>query len=340
MKLLRYIVIVLFSLIWIAGCNSDVLSFLYKKQIIPDDYQYGDLYRLANLPFFKEKLTPCEAPQLNFVNPTSKKVHLYLIGDSFAEEQRLNQQSFLADEYHYIHWSKVLHVNPDTNAINIVLIESVERRLREHLASPITNLVSDTATFFVSPAPLRRMAKIDQAFSSEKTEERLATVLFEYKPMLFFKELKAYFNWKFFDRVSDKVTVNSEGTALVYYLDTDSTLVTSSFHPVADQEISNMVEHLNSTQEQLLEQGFDKVFLAIIPNKTTIVMPDYGTYNHLITKVQSHPSLKVTSIDILQNFTQLGERAYLTSDSHWTCEGQNTWLEKVNRQFSDYLQSL
>lgn len=340
MKLLRYILLVVFSLIWIAGCNSDILSLLYKKQIIPDDYRYGDLYRLSNLPTFKEEQQPCPAPTNLSSKVTNKKVHLYLIGDSFAEEQRLGKHSFIADEYHYVHWSKVLHVNPDTSAVNIVLIESVERHLREHLAQPVTNLVLDTATFFAPPAVPRRMARLDQAFSSEKTEERLATILFEYSPFLAIKELKAHFNWLFFDRVNDKVTVNDEGDAIVYYLDTDSTLITSSFNPVTDQEIETMVDQLNVTQTTLLEKGFDKVFVAIIPNKTTIVMPEYGAYNQLITHFQAHPALAVEVIDILSDFQEMGRHAYLHSDSHWTCEGQNKWLSKVNERLLAFTKTL
>lgn len=338
MKLIRYVFILFFSLIWVAGCSPDLLSFLYRNQWIPDDYKFGDLYRLSNLETFKEPQQGCSPPALP-EKPGSlhKKIHLYLIGDSFAEPQRLGSDDFIADKYQYVHWNQVMHIHPDTTAVNVLVIESVERHLREHLATPVANLVRDTATFFPVPGKPRLMARVDQAFASDKTEERLTTILFEYAPALALKEMKAAFNWYFFDRVSDKVSVNAERDAIVYYLDTDSTLTTSSFNPVEDDEIALMVKNLNQTAAQWKEAGFDDVFLSVIPNKTTVLMPEYGHYNELIQRVQEHPDLQVDYIDILQDFRKMGASSYLKGDSHWTCEGQHRWLMKVNQKIINSL---
>lgn len=331
MKLIRYLLIFIFSLIWIAGCSPDILSFLYKNRWIPDDYRYGDLYRLSNLEAFKEPQKACDSPVLPKKPATLKKnVHLYVIGDSFLEPQRLGKADFIADQYQYIHWSKVMHINPDTSAINLLIIESVERHLRENLAAPISNLVADTAEFFPEPAKPRFMVRMDQAFSSEKTEERLSTILFEFSPFLALKELKAAFNWHIFDRVSDKVSVSQDKSNIVYYLDTDSTLITSSFNEVTNSEIDQLVENLNLSADQLKKMGFDEVILSVIPNKTTVLIPDYGRYNHLIQRIQEHQNLSVEYLDILQDFRSMGTTAYLQGDSHWTCEGQHRWLLKIN----------
>lgn len=338
MKIIRYILLILFSLIWIAGCSPDILSYLYKNRWIPDDYRFGDLYRLSNLDAFKEPQKACDSPLLPS-KPASvdKEIHLYVLGDSFLEPQRVSKEDFITDKYQYIHWNQVMHISLDTTAINLLVIESVERHLREHLAAPITNLVADTATFFPAPAKPRFMTRMDQAFSSEKTEERLATILFEYAPFLSIKEMKAAFNWRVFDRVNDKVAVSDDKSSIVYYLDTDSTLISSSFNPVNNEEIDLMVKNLNSSANELKLIGFDEVLFSVIPNKTTVLMPEYGSYNQLIQRVQTHPRLSVPYIDILQEFNQMGASSYLKGDSHWTCEGQHRWLLKINEKLLQHI---
>ncbi|GAB2772662.1 hypothetical protein GCM10027275_14480 [Rhabdobacter roseus] len=331
MKYLRYLFLFLFSVIWLAGCNRVIMQKLGQWRILPDEYLYGDLYRLSNLPYFKDLRSDCEAYTPPQVPPGSKKIHLYIIGDSFTEAQRVGADDFPVDRYQYVHWSDYLHLRLDTTARNILLLESVERHFRQILAQPVTSLVPDTATFVVPPpGDPRLMPKIDNAFSALQTEDRLESLLFKYSPILALKEWKAAFTYAFFRRTSDKVTISEDGQDIVYYLDTDTTLINSSFKTLLDSEVDLLVENLQVSVDLFRKMGFDQVLLSIIPNKTSVLMPTYGRYNGLIERVYAHPRLPVPYVDVLHDFRQLGQQSYLRGDSHWTCPAQYLWLDKVN----------
>ena len=328
-KIIRIIVLLFFGVIWLAGCSNEILSTLYKTEIIPDDYRYGDLYRLSNLKEFKDPHRGC--PGLP-VAISTEKIALYIIGDSFTEKQRIDSSDFAVTRYQWAHWGEILHLKLDTTFKNIILLESVERNVRPHFGTPIANIIPDTATFIAHPADTRFMHQLDAMFASDGVEDRLNTILFQFDPMLKFRELKSWINQKFFDRTDPKVTLSDDGNTLAYYEDTDSTLINSSYNYVADAEIDSLVAVINFDKIFLEGQGFDEVWFSIIPNKATILMPDYGHYNHIIDRIERHPELKVSSIDVLEDFKQIQQDAYLKGDSHWSCAGQYIWLEKVNRQ--------
>src|SRR5690606_1881531 len=130
MKALRITILVIFSGIWILSISdyNRVFPYLYKWGIIDDEYRYGDLFNLSKLPHFKEEMVKCETP-FHVSKQSDKLLHLYVLGDSFLEPQRIDSADFMADRYYFIKWDDFLHVKLDTSATNIVLIESVERHL-------------------------------------------------------------------------------------------------------------------------------------------------------------------------------------------------------------------
>ncbi|TDE16213.1 hypothetical protein [Dyadobacter psychrotolerans] len=329
MRYLRYIFLLIGAAIWIVALSPDLSS----KMTAQDSYRFGDLYRLSNLSQFKDPRAACpdyKAP----AKSTSKKVHLYLIGDSFTEKERVGQKDFAADAYTNVRWGEVLHFKPDPAEVNILLIESVERHFRDKFtAGPLTNLVADSATFVNRNFDQPFMNKLDDAFRSKSTEGRLDEILFQNDFVLALKQLKADFNYKIFNRVNKEVTRVNDDKNIVYYMDTDTdtTKLTSSFSELSNSEVDSLVIHLNKSREIALKLGFDAVVLSIIPNKVSVLMPDYGHYNSLIDKVYSHPALEIPYIDVYQDFRKMGDRAYLKGDSHWTCAGQYLWLNKANQ---------
>ncbi|MCE7039756.1 hypothetical protein [Dyadobacter sp. CY312] len=328
MKYLRYIFLALGAMVWMVGLSP----YLSRKLSRTDSYRYGDLYRLSNLSEFKDPAKRCEAYSPP-VKKTSRKIHLYVIGDSFTEEQRIGKADFLADSYTRISWNEVLHVKPDSSAINILLIESVERHFREKFSDhPIGNIIPDSASFIAAAENPGFMHTLDGIFSSKSTEGRLDEFLFQNNFILSLKELKANFNNHVFGRVNKEVVPIKGGTELVYYMDTDedTTETTSSFAEIENAEIDTLVRNLNESEKLALELGFDKVLLSIIPNKVSVLMPEYGQYNNLIERVYKHPDLSVEYLDVYTLFRQMGAAAYLKGDSHWTCQGQYLWLNKVN----------
>ena len=329
MKIIRALVLLFFGAIWVAGCSNEALFWLYKTELIPDDYRYGDLYRLSNLAEFKEPRPEC--PEFTAPKPT-RKIAFYIIGDSFTEKQRIDSSDFSVTHYYWAHWGENLHLKLDTSYTNIILLESVERNVRPHFGTPIANVIPDSATFISLPADVRFMHQLDRMFASEGIEDRLNTILFQSDPILNFKELKGWISQKFFDRTDPKVTLSGDGSTLAYYEDTDSTLLNSSYNHVPDAEIDSLVAVINFNKKFLKDMGFDEVWFSIIPNKATVLLPDYGLYNHVVERIYRHPALNVPSIGVLEDFKHLKQNAYLKGDSHWSCAGQRAWLEKVNRQ--------
>jgi hypothetical protein len=329
MKFLRYIFLILGCLVWIVGLSPSLVSEAMKRGWIEDGYQYGDLYRLSNLSDFRDPRKGCPDYTPPAHAPTGKKIHLYIIGDSFTETQRVGKKDFPVDNYTYVHWSDFLHIKIDTSEINILLIESVERHFRQKMVSQINVLVPDTATFVAKFASTKFMHQLDDVFKSGFTEDRLDATLFQNDLMLRVKEWKSDFNHTFFGRNNSGVTLVKDDQDMVYYMDTDTT-ITSSFYKLKDTEVDTIVMNLNKSTEFADSLGFEHVILSVIPNKISIVNPDFGNYNRLIERVYAHPKLSVPYIDVLSDFRKMGKTSYQNGDSHWTCEGQYLWLNKVN----------
>lgn len=333
MKFLKYIFLFLAVAIWIVSMSPKWSSQLAAA----DSYRYGDLYRLSNLSEFKDPRKECIGYRVPQHPKFSKKVHLYVIGDSFTEKERIGKKDFVADEYTYVHWSEVLHIKPDTSQTNILLLECVERHVREKFMAPIKNLVPDSATFKPKNAKLF-MTELDDAFESKKAENRIDELLFQNDFILGLKELKSDFNYKVFGRTNKEVTSINNGKDLVYYMDTDTPETTSSFSKIKNSALDSIVDNINQTEQNAVKIGFDHVLLSIIPNKVSVLAPTYDVYNHLIDRIYAHPNLHLQYVDVYEDFKKLGNKSYLKGDSHWTCEGQYLWLNKVNHKIIRILQ--
>ncbi|KAA6438653.1 hypothetical protein FEM33_18505 [Dyadobacter flavalbus] len=329
MKFLKYAFLFLGSLIWAVGLSPGLLSEAGKLNLIKDSYRFGDLYRLSNLAQFKDPRTECAAYKTP-AKAASQKIHLYIIGDSFTEKQRIGKKDFAVDAYTYVHWNEFLHLKTDPSETNILLLESVERHFREKMKDTIRNLIPDETTFVSEGTPPRFMNRLDNAFRSRSTEDRLDELLFQNDLILTLKEWKSAFNYRFFSRVNKGVTLVNNDENIVYYMDTDTPNITSSFSRINETEIDSIVQNINGSQDFARNLGFDHVILSVIPNKVSVLTTESAEYNNLINRVYAHPELKVPFIDVLTDFRKMGSSAYLKGDSHWTCEGQYLWLDKVN----------
>ncbi len=340
MKFVRFFFLFLAIALWAGGCSHSVMKWFYQTNVIADDYRYGDLYRLANLPQFKDPQTPCPdstySPSALLSKPRTTPTHLYLIGDSFTEPQRIGKRNFPVSHYHYVHWDKRSEIQLDTTKRNILLLETVERHFREHFSRPIAELavVPDT-TQRSAPEPISWRRQLFDQIKSKGIEERLETVLFSQDLFLWLKELKASINLNWFDRVPPTVGISRDKQHLFVDLDTDTTKhLNSSFAPLSDTEVNALVDNLNLTADRFKKQGFDEVYMSIIPNKASILDPNRGQYNHLIERVQQHPKLRVPFVDIYSKYARQPQQVYALGDSHWNCTGRALWLKAVNEYFS------
>lgn len=337
LETIKYITLFLAIALWAGGCSRSVMKWFYQTNVIADDYRYGDLYRLSNLPQFKDPQTSCR--ELETPSPTQSgdatNTHLYVIGDSFTEFPRIDQRDFPVSHYQYVHWDNRKEVQLDTTKRNILLLETVERHFREHFSRPIAELtvVADT-TKRTAPEPVAWKRQLFDQIQSKGIEERLETVLFSQDLFLWFKELKASINLSWFDRVPPTVGISQDRQHLFVDLDTDTTKhLNSSFALLSDKEVNVLVDSVNATAARFQKQGFDAVYLSMIPNKASILDPGQGPYNHLIERVQQHPRLRVPFADVYSVYAKQPKQVYALGDSHWNCTGRALWLTSVKELF-------
>ncbi len=326
MRFLKYTVLALVILFWAGGLSSTVGHWLYDLGLVMDDYRYGDLYRVSALPHFKTPTTPC--PSANLASDTAT-TDLYLIGDSFSEAERVSRSDFPVDHYQRIKWEFPQQAKLNPAHRNVLLIETVERHLRDHFNQPIRELsvVQDTGRTAIIPWYKRTYQDLHRA----DVEERLESLLFSQDWAFWFKELKARVTLNWFDRISTGASLSLDKQHIFLNTDTDTTKRQSSFSSLTDGQVNALVDSINATADRFKRQGFDDVYLAVVPNKVTIVEPNRAVYNHLIERVQRHPGLRVPTVDVYSQYTRASQPVYQPGDTHWTCYGRELWLSEVRR---------
>ena len=328
---LKYLLLFIAALLWVVGCVPTFRKTAFEWGLTKDSYRYGDLYRLSNLPQFKEEQLPCSnAPR--FDSPTDSTA-LYIIGDSFTEHQRVGKQDFNVGAYTRIHWNETETIQLDTSRRNILVLQTVERHFREHFAAEVRNFTFGSQQLKVSKFSLEGwMSGVYQSFEEtlKESEESLASFLFSGDIFLTLKECKASINLQWFDRHNDQVALSPNKTQLLFVWDTDSSRITSSFKHLPENELKTLIHQVNQTSDYYKSLGFDEVYLSIIPNKTSIVAPNLGSYNHLIERVQRDSLLQTPFIDVWTPYSQQSTTVYSLSDTHWSCTGRAIWLEKIN----------
>ena len=333
-KFLRYSVLLLAIYLWLQAYSP----ILYKSsRLFPDDYRYGDLYRLSYLPQFKERAVKCKTAIHSRKFDKNVSTNLFIIGDSFTEEERIHKEDFPTKKYQYIHWAKQTDIKLDSSKRNILILETVERTVKEHFSKVADNF--KTGDGIENNALNGKTWKQGVKESLNKaivfcfpkgTEERFEHTLFNYDFFLWFREMKATLNLNFFNRIEKKVILSQDEKHIFYSEESDSTDSHSAFYPINQSEIDTLVTHINQTRKKYIKAGFDEVYLSIIPNKVSILSPDLGTYNHLIERIQHHPKVQTPLLDVYSIFKKYPKKHYLKSDTHWNCEGRNVWLEKTN----------
>ncbi|HLO43287.1 MAG TPA: hypothetical protein VK175_03070 [Leadbetterella sp.] len=320
MKILKYSALLLFGFLWFLGCSKTASKYAYDYHIVEDDYRYGDLYRLANLPDFRVKVQKCDN---DFVGQKAD-VALFLAGDSFTEGGRLEGDNFATKSY-----SRGLVAEPNkglslVEGKKILVIETVERHFRERFQQPWKNWdvisekeIAEEKTFE------EKLLEVKVPYNTQMHE----SLLFGSDFMMKIREIKASLNLWLFGKTDEKVKLHKGH--LLYYLDVNPG-ISSCFDKIEDVEIALMVKNVNLTYDYYKGLGFDEVYLSIIPNKTSVLAQDLGSYNHLIEKIEGDQKLKMPFISVYQDF--LKRNLYLKGDSHWNCEGQQIWVDKVNEK--------
>jgi hypothetical protein len=286
---------------------------------------------------FKQLTQSC--PKKFTKKDSNNNVALFIIGDSFTEKERINATDFNVSSYLRIHWNDSLNITIDTNKRNVLVLQTVERHFREHFAIPIKNLnvVKVTKKQVAQNISLQYLLLSiynDWENTLKESEESLSSFLFSSDLLLQLKEWKAALNLSWFGRHNDQIAISPDGKNILFNWDTDSTRITSSFKELPENELSLLIQQANQTRNHYLSLGFDEVYLSIIPNKTSIVAPEMGDYNHLVERVQQHPKLSIPYINIWDSYTNHRKEVYSLGDTHWSCKGREIWLEETNKVLS------
>ncbi|MGR3810054.1 hypothetical protein [Jiulongibacter sp. NS-SX5] len=321
MRILKYIALLFFAFFWFLGCSPKAAKWMAENGLVKDDYRYGDLYRMSNLSKFKEEKPVCQ----NQKPEKQENTHLVLAGDSFTEDGRMAADDFAAKEFTKIRVDQVSYVELDTSDQNILIIETVERHFRERFAEQWNGVSLIEPREMEEDQSFLELVNFDMPYSLELHN----TVLFGYEMTMKIREWKSWINYQLFDRVDDGVALSKNGEHLLYHLPSKSG-ISSAFDEISDEEIDALVKHVNETQEYYSSVGFDKVILSVVPNKTSILGTDLGTYNKLVSRIQKHPNLQMPILDSYTEFSKLGAAAYALGDTHWSCEGQYYWLKEAN----------
>ncbi len=323
-KILRYIFLIIFAFLWFLGCSKSAADILFDADILKDDYRYGDLYRLSNLSEFKTQPQNCNTK----ITQTKLPVTLYLAGDSYTEKGKIgvNPEDFVASKYVRVKLAEPNHSLELVPGKKILVIETVERHFRERFTKPWLGWELKKGDEILEEKSLN-VLELKMPYN----EELHQTVLFGFDFWQNIKEVKANINRNLFKRIDDKVKLSPDESEIVYSLDVDPG-ISSSFDPISDSEIKNLVKNVNNTYIYYKNLGFDEVILSIIPNKTSIVAKDLGRYNNLVQRIEQNPELKMPLISLYDDYRINAKAVYLKGDTHWTCIGKKIWLDKVNEK--------
>lgn len=324
-KILKYTALIVFSVLWLLGFSPHISKWLYAQGLIKDDYRYGDLYRFSNLPQFRVLKEACEPGKTAVTQPGTT---LYLIGDSFTEEGRIEAGDFVSGSFQRYFIGSQPFVKLDKTKKNILIIETVERHFRERFAKPYKNLTIGEPDTQQAAKNIMKEARADFWYDSERHE----SILFSSDFFLMIKEWKATLNESLFGRTDSNVVISKDKKNIFYELDARLDGITSSFDKISDNEIRLLVENVNLTYDFYRKNGFDEIYLTIAPNKSSILGTDLGSYNHLIERIQKNPALRMPVFDIYTPFSTSKKMLYDVGDTHWNCEGKQIWIKAVNQK--------
>ncbi len=324
--------LLLVGFLWLEGCSSTLSTWLFEKGLVKDDYRYGDLYRMANLKDFRVLKEVCASSKVS----QDKNIHLVLAGDSFTEQGKIDSSNFVANSFTYIRVDGKASIVLDTSQYNVLVIETVERHFRERFVS-VWDGVSFSSKDDVNLGWKDYFKKI-VAFELPYSNELHEGVLFGYDFAMTVRGWKASLNYYLFNRVDSHVKLNKSEEHLLYYLPSEKG-ISSAFDSISDEEINDLVTHVNETLFKYKDLGFDKVILSIIPNKTSVLGTDLGEYNELISRVQGSQALQMPILDAYGILNSLGQKGYEKGDTHWTCIGKQQWVDKLNELLTQGLKN-
>lgn len=321
----------------VVALSPPIQRWLDRHGFIPNQYGYGDLYNMSNLPEFKETdisangdLTEADKPAKHYPD-----VDLYTLGDSFTNIDT----SFYAGNRNFHRWvgNRIpLEVTLDTTKTNILVVQIIERVLQERMYSPEYESMFVNGGFVPKGTAKPILKQVEEAPKpwllarfGEEINQRIEFLLFNGPLFMRFKEAKAELLFRLFGRTAG-TAASKDKKHLFYQVEVDTTSTYSSFRSITNQRLDTLVNNLNTMRRHYLKMGFKEVYLCLVPNKVTILDPTYGVYNHQIERLEANPRLELPIISTIDTLRQHPDWYHL-GDGHWNKKGKKFWLREVNK---------
>ncbi len=334
-RLFRIVLCSTAALVLIVGLSHKLQRRLESWGWISGQARYGDLYGFSCLRKFKEH----ELGQTDALEDSDKPVRrhgnvdLYIIGDSFTTMDT----SFYAGDRNYHVWLEVNTdtVAPDPEKRSVLVIEIIERNIQLRLKEDYQKVFFEQG--FQVGARKMLPEKLTQKSPSfwfcnltEQTDRRMEYMLFNFRPILLIKELKAQLVLSLFGRTHPGAIISKNHEHLFYEAEASPKHNLSSFSVIPDSSIDTVVANMNAIRAHYRGLGFDDVYFCMIPNKVTVCEPERFQYNNQIARIERHPELQVPLLSIRHVIS--GHPEYFhKGDGHWNARGKRVWLKAVNR---------
>jgi hypothetical protein len=299
----------------------------------------GDLVSLSyldNIKRFHEK------DEYIFVQPredtTEKNIDLYIYGDSYLRE--VPDSAFGSiNGYHFGRRTyEELYYSLDSRKKNILILEYSERLARNELQKlDIYNhlkkkLPDHSLLNLQTPGITYAGLALLDPFSHD-INRNLEFNLYGYRFWDMTKLAKVAFTYDFFKRAVGDVIISEDGSRLFLRQTMAPNDISSSYSPVDRKQLQKMINNINDMYDHYRAEGFDEVYLSIIPSPVTILQPLH--YNELIPEIQDSSRLKgMQIIDMYNLFSRDPNpgRLFRIGDTHWSNSGMQLWLQTVNAE--------
>jgi hypothetical protein len=299
----------------------------------------GDLVSISyldNVNRFKENY------EFRFVKPAddtgSSNIDLYIYGDSYMLE--IPDSAFYGvHSYHFCRRGyQDMTYSLDPHKKNILIIEIAERFARvefelQETMRHFNKKKPEISSRWVSTSPILYAKFPDLNIFNPDINRNLEFNLYGYRFWDQVKFAKASLNYYLFKRAVGDAVVSDNGDRLFLKETIAERDRASSYYSFDQKELREMFKNLNATCAYYKADGFDEVYLSIIPNAVTILQPLH--YNGLIPSLQQTDSLKCMHIiDIYSPFSKELHpgKLFRIGDTHWSNEGIQLWLNAVNAE--------
>jgi hypothetical protein len=269
----------------------------------------------------------------------SRNIDLYIYGDSYMLE--IPDSAFnCVHSYHFCRRGyQDMNYTLDPKKKNILIIEIAERFARvefelQETMRHFNKKKPDVSSLRLSDPPLiyAKFPDLQDIFNPD-INRNLEFNLYGYRFWDQVKFAKASLTYYLFKRAVGDAVVSDDGNRLFLKETMSETGRASSYYSFDQNELQKMFVNLNATCAYYKADGFDEVYLSLIPNPVTILRPQH--YNGLIPSLQQADSLKCMHIiDVYSLFSREPDpgKLFRTGDTHWSNDGIQIWLNTVNAE--------